>query len=145
MTVNASRCIKTKEVGEQLASYSLAIALLVSGCAARPDWIEATLVTADVTGTWRGRGLTLLLEQRGPKVTGRVLAGPFSGAVEGSVEGDVFRFFTANGALRGETTVTGDEMTGNVSGGYFGTRSGLLLRRGESPVPDSQPDTPKDR
>ena len=25
----------------------------VSGCA-RPDWIEQTLVTVDVTGTWEG-------------------------------------------------------------------------------------------
>jgi uncharacterized protein (DUF2236 family) len=32
----------------------LAGLLLGSGCASRPDWIEATLVTVDVTGTWRG-------------------------------------------------------------------------------------------
>ena len=53
-----------------------------SGCA-RPDWIEQTLVTVDVTGTWQGSvvhasGIALYeltLEQQGPKVKGR-LRGP---------------------------------------------------------------------
>jgi len=44
-----------------------------SGCG-KSDWIERTLVTADVTGTWVGRGgtLELALEQHGPKVTGKM-------------------------------------------------------------------------
>ena len=97
-----------------VTAWLLATMLLLyagcAGCAARPDWIEATLVTADVTGTWRGRAvaggrgmsLALVLEQRGPKVTGRVPGGPYAGALEGSVEGDVFRFATTAGSLKGE-------------------------------------------
>jgi hypothetical protein len=127
-----------------LASWLLVTMLLLNaGCAARPDWIQATLVTTDVTGTWRGRpGVTLVLEQRGPKVTGRMLARGNAGPLEGSVEGDVFRFAATFGALRGEATVAGDEMTGEVSGDYFGSRSKLFLRRGESPVPESQEEPP---
>jgi hypothetical protein len=130
-----------------LALWSLATVLLLSaGCAARPDWIEATLVTTDVTGVWRGKAgqpgqaITLVLEQRGPKVTGRMEARGNTGALQGSVEGDMFRFAATFGALRGEATVAGDEMTGEVSGGgdYFGSRSRLFLRRGESSVPDTQ-------
>ena len=30
-----------------------------SGCAQRADWIEGTLVTVDVSGIWRGTGVTL--------------------------------------------------------------------------------------
>ena len=33
-------------------------ALAGSSCATSPDWIERTLVTVDVTGTWYGRALT---------------------------------------------------------------------------------------
>ena len=36
-----------------LAVGSLVAAMLASGCA-KPDWIEQTLVTVDVTGTWVG-------------------------------------------------------------------------------------------
>jgi hypothetical protein len=129
---------------KSLARASMAAMLLLSaGCAARPDWIQATLVTTDVTGTWRGLAgpgsLTLVLKQQGPKVSGRVSGGVRgSGALEGSVEGDVFRFTTTFSALKGEATVAGDEMTGEVSGFYFGTRSRLFLRRGESSVPEGQ-------
>jgi hypothetical protein len=129
-----------------LALLSLATMLLLSaGCAARPDWIEATLVTTDVTGVWHGVAgppgsitLTLVLEQRGPKVTGRVLSMRGNEAVEGSVEGDVFRFAQTFGSLKGKATVAGDEMTGEVSGGMGGNRSRLFLRRGESSAPDTQ-------
>ena len=36
-------------------AWAILVAALAggSGCA-RPDWIEQTLVTVDVTGTWRG-------------------------------------------------------------------------------------------
>jgi hypothetical protein len=37
-----------------LMAAALAIGV---GCATPPDWIERTLVTVDVTGTWYGRGL----------------------------------------------------------------------------------------
>ena len=31
----------------------LVVALVLGSSCAKPDWIEQTLVTADVTGTWR--------------------------------------------------------------------------------------------
>jgi hypothetical protein len=51
--------------------------LLVSGCA-KTDWIDRTLVTVDVSGTWYGtspgspvsREIRLELEQQGPVVKG---------------------------------------------------------------------------
>src|SRR5262244_3609533 len=112
---------------------ALALPLLLSaGCAAKPDWIQSTLVTADVTGTWRGTitgtshnfPIVLVLEQHGPKVTGRfgsAFGGPTAqggtaAKLEGSVEGDVFRFAQPFGAVKGEATVAGDEMTGQLSG-----------------------------
>ena len=81
----------------------LAIGFLVltaSGCA-RPDWIEQTLVTVDVTGVWRGSWtmptasgiFELTLQQTGPKVTGEMrfaatqIYNP-SGPITGTVSGD---------------------------------------------------------
>jgi hypothetical protein len=54
--------------------------LLGSGCASRPDWIEATLVTVDVSGVWSGEAphttlsvpFVLELAQEGSKVTGSI-------------------------------------------------------------------------
>ncbi len=59
------------------------LALTAAGCA-RPDWIESTLVTVDVTGVWQGtsansatgtfaagRPIVLTLEQSGSRVRGR--------------------------------------------------------------------------
>ncbi|HEU5153366.1 MAG TPA: hypothetical protein VFU03_01400 [Gemmatimonadales bacterium] len=53
-----------------------------SGCA-RPDWIESTLVTVDLTGVWQGTftregaygpgNITLTLQQGGSKVRGQVV------------------------------------------------------------------------
>jgi hypothetical protein len=58
------------------------VAMLVfgSGCA-KPDWIQQTLVTVDVTGVWigsMGKGsitsdVRLELQQQGSKVTGKFL------------------------------------------------------------------------
>ena len=76
-----------------------------SGCA-QPDWIQQTLVTADVTGTWTGtstRGgggsttgfeAQLELVQQGAKVKGefRVVGAGLSGALgirSGSIDGSV--------------------------------------------------------
>jgi hypothetical protein len=105
------------------ATRGLAMALLcvlaISGCAQKTDWIGGTLVTVDVSGTWRGRAPTVVegememtLTQRGAKVTGegRFRATRFT--VEGTVRGDVFSFTEPGGRLRGEATVTGEEMTG---------------------------------
>jgi hypothetical protein len=117
--------------------------LLIGGCV-RPDWIEATLVTADVSGTWRGTAMAttggislsveMMLEQRGARVTGRVGTTPLgrlSGPVEGTVSGDVFRFSQTGGLLNGEATIDGDEMNGEVRGSPHGAagRWRISLRR----------------
>jgi hypothetical protein len=98
------------------------LALLASAaCLQKADWIQGTLVTVDVTGVWRGSGgptrglqgeLEMTLSQRGAKVvgTGRYRATKMT--VDGAVRGDVFSFRDAGGLLHGETTVTGDEMSG---------------------------------
>ena len=112
-----------------------------SGCA-RPDWIEQTLVTVDVTGTWRnaqGGSIEFALEQQGPTAKGyfRPL-GPglavfpwFEGPIDGTVAGDVFRFRLTNGTAVGEMTVSGDEMKGHVS---MGSPLPISLRRVDSPA-----------
>lgn len=92
------------------------------GCT-RSDWIDRTLITVDVTGTWQGTGVggapyTFNLKQEGPNVTGSIQAGFYhnvSGPVTGTVAGDVFRFAGAE-QLSGEMTVSGDEMTGPLYG-----------------------------
>jgi hypothetical protein len=114
------------------------------GCA-RPDWVQETLVTVDVTGVWvgsMGRGgrvtteVRLELEQQGPKVKGylRPLLGHsfFDGPVDGTVSGDVFTFRQPKGNLVAEMTVSGDEMTGHVS---VGTSAPIFLRRVDSSAP----------
>ena len=120
-----------------------------SGCVARPEWIERTLVTVDVTGVWYGVGeqvgilveLYLQLEQRGPKVKGSVRGRganyEFEGPIDGSVTGDVFSFTQTNGPSSGELTVGRDEMAGRVRGAY---RDVPIVIRRVSPV--SRPDHP---
>jgi hypothetical protein len=128
----------------------LAIFLVASGCAARPDWIEATLVTVEVTGTWRGTLITsggapvnttyveLMLDQRGARVTGILRAYGtlrIDGPVEGTVAGDVLRFQRADGRLQGEATVNGDEMTGRFVLGGFVPEGRVALRRIDRTAP----------
>jgi len=136
----------------------LAIAMAVgSGCATRPDWIERTLVTVDVTGVWYGiqpgaggggarAVLWLDLQQQGPKVKGSArtsggsgIVGGF-GRIEGTISGDVFRFKQSSGTqLKGELTVHGDEMTGEVAmEGSALVLIDVLRRAGPSSRPDSQ-------
>ena len=103
-------------------AVGLAMALVLlgaAGCAQKTDWVEGTLVTVDVTGVWKGRiasgfpgELEMTLTQRGAKVTGdgRIRAQKFS--IEGTVRGDVFSFNGAEGRLRAEARVNGDEMYG---------------------------------
>ena len=139
----------------------VAAVLTLSGCA-RPDWIEQTLVTVDVTGVWSGElrsrstsggtyqssTVSLKLEQHGPKVTGsfvvsasgatifQYLAQSRSGPIEGTVAGDVFRFRQTNGPLTGELTVSGDEMAGQ---GMAIQALSIYLHRVDSPSrPSSQ-------
>jgi len=126
----------------------LAALICNSGCA-RSDWIERTLVTVDVTGTWSGtlRGpggtggvfpggtLWFELEQQASTVKGSMRyvgsAHPelpsTSRLIDGTVAGDVFRFRQRDGTVERELTVSGDEMTGQASIGV-GTRA-LSLRR----------------
>ena len=124
-----------------------------TGCA-KPDWIQQTLVTVDVTGVWAGvvqavggTSFRLELEQQGPKVSGvwrRVGAGvagastaASSLSIEGTVAGDVFTFEQVGGPLKGELTVAGDEMAGYVT---TTSRSRVSLHRiSESLRPASQP------
>jgi hypothetical protein len=126
-----------KLIGWLLAAAALAVG---SGCA-RPDWIEQTLVTVDVSGVWRGTvegdvwvvpTLVFTLEQRGAKVTGNLSVTSFqweSGPIEGTVSGDIFRFRTMRGQVSGELKVEGDEMTGPGSGVIGGQVAFRLLRQ----------------
>ena len=113
-----------------------------SGCA-KPDWIQQTLVTVDVTGTWLDTAgkLELNLEQQGAKVTGSMvyLAGSAS-RVPGAIDGGGRRCvpIQANewkqSTTTGEMTESGDEMTGNVRS-VIGTRGQATLRRLNSSAP----------
>ncbi|SRR6266404_3747467 len=127
-----------------------------SGCA-KSDWIDRTLVTVDVTGTWTGSvggpggtGSTygvfqVELEQQGSTVKGftrgdaRGLGcqGLAVGRIEGTVTGDVFRFRDSRGCVEGELTVSGDEMDGRAST-FAGSRP-LSLRRGDPSSPPASP------
>jgi hypothetical protein len=122
----------------------MAAALFSGSSCARPDWIERTLVTVDVTGTWFGLSevtggtgrvsLYLQLKQNGPRVTGsaRVLAGQ-QNIIEGVVSGDTFTFNQTGGnAIHGDLTVSGDKMTGEVRFGILYPVRVLELRRVES-------------
>jgi len=122
--------------------------VFASGCVKQQDWIDRTLVTVDVTGTWEG-GLWLDLKQEGAKVKGWVRmhwGGMRSGSslameqspIEGTVAGDVFTFKALQGTLDGQMTVSADEMTGLVSTTTGGPRV-LSLRRTKSPTPPDSP------
>jgi hypothetical protein len=97
------------------------LVLIAAGCA-RPDWIEQTLVTVDVTGAWQGTMsgegafgslyAALMLQQGGAKVTGQMVISGRSRPIEGTINGDVLRFRTQDGRMTGELQVSGDEMSG---------------------------------
>jgi len=123
--------------------------LVGSGCA-KQDWIERTLVTVDVTGTWYGTQASttgamsgnveiwLELEQEGSKVKGSFRQKPdqsssVSGPLEGTVTGDVFRYRLVRGSSDIELTVSGDEMNGQTSGRR------LSLRRVDPSSPPASP------
>jgi hypothetical protein len=128
--------------------------VFASGCA-KQDWIDRTLVTVDVTGTWSGRehssggpfsagDVFFDLDQKGLTVKGflrasRSGAGPLGGPIDGTVTGDVFHFKQTNGNVEGELTVSGDEMTGRMSWPVMGYRPITLRRVGPSSPPGSPP------
>ena len=118
-----------------IARVMLVVALPCGTGCARPDWIEQTVVTIDVTGTWRsttGGLFELNLEQQGTRVKGSMFTGTVTGAIEGTVAGDVFRFRQMDGTYatwEGEMTVNGDEMRGNAKNVQIGRRLGLHLER----------------
>jgi hypothetical protein len=133
-----------------LAGVLMVAALAFGSSCARSDWIERTLVTVDVTGTWYGTAqgpgfshILFELEQQGSTVKGsirfRASSGLASGPIDGTVAGDVFRFKDQRGSVEGELTVSGDEMNGRASISIMGDRQ-LSLRRVES---SSHPDSPR--
>jgi hypothetical protein len=126
--------------------------IFAAGCT-KQDWIDRTLVTVDVTGTWSGKvsgspvgDLSLELNQQGSTVKGSLQAGTrsssytgdVSGPVEGTVAGDLFHFKNSRGNAEGELTVSGDEMTG-LMWTSFGSRSPISLRRVD---PSARPGSP---
>jgi hypothetical protein len=138
-----------------IAGLLLTTLLTMSTGCARSDWIDRTLVTVDVTGTWHGNSggtsggskeLVFELEQKGSKVTGFMqfptgtsgigYTGVKPGPIDGTVAGDLFTFRQTNGDVKGDLTVSGDEMNGSVS--LMGTRP-LSLRRVD---PSSRPGSP---
>ncbi len=123
-----------------LCALTIGLAMVIaSGCAQRADWIQETLVTVDVTGVWKGTAhptvgvggnMEMSLKQRGPKVTGEYRLRIGTGPIEGTVSGDVFTFSHANGLIRGEATVDGDEMSGKgVARGFSNGDFKLRLQR----------------
>lgn len=110
------------------------VGLLVSGAlgCVRPDWIQSTLVTVDVSGEWQGNvtkptasyGPSLIqlnLQQSGPKVTGTFSFSPGPSTspgptkdvpLEGTISGDVLSFRNFNGSVTAELQVNGDTMKG---------------------------------
>jgi hypothetical protein len=131
-----------------LAGLLLATLLTMTAGCAQKDWIDRTLVTVDVTGTWRSDlGWELNLEQQGSKVNGTIKhgtiqssVGPSSGQIDGTVAGDTFTFKRVDGKIAGEVTVSGDEMTGRVSGqGVTERNYAVFLKRVD---PSSRPASP---
>jgi hypothetical protein len=122
---------------------------LGSGCA-KQDWIDRTLVTVDVTGTWSGTGpggsrvYVFEFEQQGSTVKGYMQVsgagtqvGVTPGPIAGSVAGDVLHFTDSRGILDGTLTVSGDEMEGQAS--VYGGSFPISLRRVD---PSSRPVSP---
>jgi hypothetical protein len=138
---------------KRLIGLLIATTLVIGSGCAKEDWIDRTLVTVDVTGTWSGalmaagtygtggtRDVVFELEQQGSTVKGSMRVAPRGAAssdIEGTVAGDVFRFKDARDTWQGTLTVSGDEMEGPAMTG--GLRGQLTLRRVD---PSSRPASP---
>jgi len=141
-----------------LIGLLVATTLVISSGCAKTDWIERTLVTVDVTGTWYAtmggegafaRDFLFDLEQTGSRVKGSMryatttgtsassYAGARPGPIDGMVTGDVFRFRQTDGGVEGELTVSGDEMAGRAS--FLGNRPLSMRRIDPSSSPGSPP------
>jgi hypothetical protein len=118
----------------------LAVAVVCGSGCARSDWIDRTLVTVDVTGTWEGSGSTsqgtswlqFNLAQQGSQVKGTVKGmgmNRSAGQLTGTVAGDVFTFRLTDVPFTGEMSVSGDEMTGPATIPVSYSRGRLTLRR----------------
>ncbi len=132
--------------GKALLVLVVGLAMIAWGCA-RPDWIQSTLVTVDVSGTWVGTftrsggtgDVTLTLQQKGATVTGsvKVVSGTsISGhhieeEITGTVNGDVLRARSTSGFVQVELTVAGSEMAGpgSVQGPGFASTPGRFVLR----------------
>jgi hypothetical protein len=143
---------RVKTAGVTLIAMAL---LCSSGCVTRPDWIQATLVTVDVAGVWQGTAsanlgwggtrFVLDLEQKGMRVTGNFhsvggsMAADRSGALEGSVGGDVLSFTVQSpeGSLSGELAVSLDQMEGVIRS-PTGRNVRVVLRRAEQASPQGR-------
>ena len=137
-----------------IAALLLTALLTMSAGCAQKDWIDRTLVTVDVTGTWFGREqgtgsgasafeVFLELQQQGSQVKGSIRSrshgGNIRGDIDGTVAGDLLRFKSARGDVESELTVSGDEMTGRMSWAPSGSRPMLLRRVDPSSRPASLP------
>jgi hypothetical protein len=135
-----------------VAGLVIAASLLLTYGCAKTDWIDRTLVTVDVTGTWEGSvkgeqagGLRLELEQQGSTVKGSVRTaagganplGLASRPIDGTVAGDVFRFGNSRGNFEGEVTISGDEMGGRAT--FYGSSRPISLRRVDASSPLGSP------
>ena len=126
------------------------LALASAGCARR-DWVSDLLVLTDVTGTWEGwvrqggssfgavprAPISMVLQQRGPKVTGALSWSRGQGQVEGVVNGEVLTF---SEGIKVELAVDGDEMWGRTDDPLFARTAAcqpclLRFRRAGSPGP----------
>ena len=123
-----------------IAWLAMGLLMLAAAGCTRPDWIEQTLVTVDVTGVWRGtygiEPFEVTLQQSGPKVTGQFVMrtggqGRVDGPAEGTINGDTLRFHDSRGRVAVEAQVNGDEMTGSGSGAFSVGGGGvkITLRR----------------
>ena len=137
--------MKRRRVRDRLKTMALGIlvvGLMCGSACARSDWIDRTLVTVDVRGTWEGTGASgtlwqFNLEQEGTRVRGSwqrlgQVSGTnitTSGSVEGTVAGDLLTF--SHGSVRGDMRVSGEEMSGSLLGA--GGNSPVILQRLNSP------------